>query len=138
MPGLIIPYTMLWPQGHTIVILCPPGHTIYHAMLARLYHIPCHASSGHKIDYAMPARPYLSHDLPARPCHAHQAIPHKMPCPPGHTIYHAMQAGHTKICHASPGHNIIHAMPTRPYHNPYHGCQFIPYTMLGHGQRLLR
>ena len=75
-----IPYTML----------CPPGHTIYHAMPTRPYHIPCHARQAIPYTMSCIVRPY--HIL----CHARQAIPFSMPCPTGHTIYHAM--------------------PIRPYH----------------------
>ena len=95
-----MPYTMLciarpYPipcyarQGIPYTMSCPPGHTIYHAMPARLYHIPCHASSGHTIYYAMPARPYLF------PCHVQQAIPYTMPCLSGHTTY---EPGQEKTC----------------------------------------
>ena len=101
-----IPFTML----------CPPDHTIYHAMPAN--HIPCHAC--HAISYTYhPARPHhtsipshispgntICHAMSARtyhvPCKARQAIPYTtlcplshsiyIPCPQGHTIYHARHA----------------------------------------------
>ena len=44
---------------------CLPGHTIYHVMPARPYHISCHVL---------------------------QAVPCTMPCPADHTIYHVMSA----------------------------------------------
>ena len=78
-----------------------PGHTICHAISARLYHV-------------IPTRPY--HMLR----HIHQAIPNTMPCPPGYTII---------PCYASPGHTIYYAMPAWPYLFPYHVRQDIPYTM---------
>ena len=107
------------PQCHTIYHTMP-GHAIYHAMSARpwtlyhvmparpyhahqaipytmparLYHKPCHASSGHTIYYAMPARTY--HAIPR------QAITFTMPCPPGQTIYLTMPARSYHIsCHAT-------------------------------------
>ena len=54
MPSQAIPNTMLWHKqcqvipyilpcspGHTIYRAIPTGHTIYHVMPARTYHIPC-------------------------------------------------------------------------------------------------
>ena len=54
-------------------------------------------------------------------CHAHQAIVYTIPCPPGHTICHAMP---TRPCHvlyqapclACQAITIYHVMPARPYH----------------------
>ena len=123
-------------------MLCPPGHTICHAMPTRPYHIPCHDRQA--IPYTMPCTilcharqaspfPIPCQILPARqyhtPCHAHQAIPRTMPCPPGHTmpcqsrhtIYHAMPRQaiiYTMPC--SPGHTMYLTMPARSYHIPCH------------------
>ena len=57
-----IPYTMPCSPGYTIYNFLaipftmpgPPGHTFSNDMLARPYHIPCHASPGHDIYHAMP------------------------------------------------------------------------------------
>ena len=149
-----MPYTMLYIarpypipsyacQAIPYALPCPPGHTIYHAMPARLYHIPCHASSAHTKHYAMSARPYLF------PCHARQAIPYTMSCPSDHTTCHAMPTRPYHIpCHASQ--DIPYTMPclARPLHIPCHAHQAIPYTLprppchtiyhAMHGQRLLR
>ena len=128
---------------------CPPGHTIYHVMpytmpcLARPYPIPCYARHMPCLPgpYHIPCHACQAIPCIVRPysiqCHARQAIPFPMPCPPGHTIYHAIPARTYHIpCHASPGHNIYHFMPTRPYHIPYHAHQVMPYTMPCHGQWL--
>ena len=123
-----MPYTMPCSPGHTIchamhcqampyTMLPSPDHTlyhdmpaIYHALPARLYHIPCLSSyiitlpcivrpyhilcrpPGHTFSHAMPCPPghTIYHAMYHIPCHAHQAIPYTMPIQPGHTIYHVM------------------------------------------------
>ena len=93
---------------------CPPGQALSYCMpcIARSCNIPCYASPDHTLYHIMPARPYRM------PCHAHQAIPYTMLCPPGYTIYHCQAIPYTMPC--SPGHIVSHAMPTRPYHIPCH------------------
>ena len=103
-----IPYTMPCPPGHTI---CPWGHNIYHAMLARPYHTSCYVYPGYTIYHAMSSQ--------SIPCHARQAIRYTMPCLPGHTIYHAMPA--------SPYHITCHVLQAISYTMPC--SQTIPYTM---------
>ena len=134
-----------------------PGHTIYHVMSARPYHISYRAHQaipytipcppGHTIYHAMPARPYyilcqapclacqaitIYHAMLARtyhsPCDACHAIPYTIWCPPGHTIYHAMRIRPYHIpCPL--GRTIYHAMPARLYHKPWHALKVIPYNM---------
>ena len=105
-----IAYTMPWP----------PGHTIYHAVPTRPYHTPCHCQA---MQYTMLC---LASPYPI-PYYARQAIPYTMPCPPGHTIYHAMPV---RLYHiALSGHTIYYAIPARPYLYPCHARQTIPYTM---------
>ena len=114
-----------------------PGHTIYHAMSARPYHIPCDARQaiaytmpwplGHTIYHAVPTRPYHT------PFLARQAIPYTMPCPPGHTIHHCLPARPYHIlcqapCLACQAITIYHAMPARPYHKPRYAHQTMSYT----------
>ena len=95
--------------------------------------------------------PYLARPIHIL-CDAHQAIPFTMPCPPDHTIYHAMPArpyhkhvippGHTiRVYHPIPrkalpytmpclsGHTIYHARPARQYHISCHTHKTIAYTM---------
>ena len=104
---IILPHHM---QFHISLI-----NTIYHAMAARTYHIPCEACQAipcltpcppsHFIYHAMPARPYH------KPCHACQAKPYTMQGTPSHITYHAItfQAiPYTMSC--PPGDIIYHAI----------------------------
>ena len=81
----------------------------------------------------MTARPYHKPDMPSRSyhklCHTLQAIPHTMPCPPYHNIYHAVPARtylampHQAITYTMPcppGHTIYLIMHARSYHIPCH------------------
>ena len=111
-PRQILSYTMPCPPGHTIYHVTSPCHTIYHAMLARRYHITCHISLGHTICYNMPGRPY------------------PIPCQtlPGHTINHAMPTRPYHIlCRTSPDHMIYYAIPE--HYLPCYTCQTTPYIM---------
>ena len=110
----VMPYTMP----------CPPGHPYTMPCIVRPCHIPCYTSLDHTLYQVMPARLYLM------PCHAHQAIPYTMPCPPGYTIYHAMHRQPIPYTMPyPPGHIFSHAMPARSYHIPCHAHQTIPHAM---------
>ena len=80
------PYNMPCPPVHTI---CQSGHTIYHAMPTRQYHISCHVYQGNTV----------YHDMPS------QAIPNTMPCPPGFNINNVIPARpyHIQSCYACYG-----------------------------------
>ena len=94
-----------------------PSYTINDNMPFRSYHITCHA---HKI---------ISYDT--------------MPCPSGHTIYHAMPPNipcyayhtipYTMQCLQCPPHHVIY-QPILPkaYHIPcyVYVCQTIPYSTI--------
>ena len=94
-----------------------PGHTIYHATSARPYHIPCDARQA--IPNTMPWPP--GHTIYIMSCPPGHTI--TIPCPPYHTIYHAVSARPLNIlcqtqCLACQAIFIYHAMPVRPYHIP--------------------
>ena len=57
-----------------------------------------------------------------------QALSYTMPCPPGHTIYHATSPGHT-IYHVMPARRYTMPYLARPYHMACHARQAISYTM---------
>ena len=125
-----ISYTMPCPSGHTIpchasqavpyTMLCPTNHVIYHAMSARLYHIPWD-----------PARPYhiifYAQAIPYTICDTRRALPYTTPCPQCHTVYHAMHGRLRHIpCHALP---YTMLCLERPYPIPCYARQAIPYAM---------
>ena len=102
------------------------GHTIYHAMPTRPYHITSpYLARPLRYTMSCPTDHASYHAMPTRPHHMswhnRQTIPYTMPCLPGHTIY-------MSSCQATP-----YAIPylARQYPLPCHARKDIPYTMPG-------
>ena len=126
-----IPYTSHACQTiqYTIPYIIRPYHILCHARQAIPFPMPF--PLGHTKYHVIPIRPYHIPWVPARindiPCHASpgHAIYHTML--PGHTIYHAMH------CQAMPYTMLCHArqcpIPDRSYYRAFHARQAIPYTM---------